>query len=213
MTRMATSTQKQGSGKTYTPEETAAYEKGQAVLGFKTRKLIKGESIEAPCTVTVGDSEMYAKTFQGVIGAEKPHRNITVKLGGELEGLTFETMSADNVQNEKTALHKLYVAKMGEIPPPKGSFTYDVDKLEGEAIVLLQKGNARTDGKFGGFFFNIGGFKRDIADSADEETIEQYLARTTGGAVNPTPSTPAPSARTAGAKSSASTTTEDDEPF
>lgn len=146
-------------------------------LAFETREGVEGDTFEFPCTIKVGDSEMYSKKFQGVQGPEKPHRRITVTLTGALAPLDFWTMSADNVQNDKTLLNKLYKAVKREAPPERGTFTYDPDDLEVDnLLVVLAKGNARTDGRRGGFFFNIVGFKRP-RQATSNLSYEEFMAQ------------------------------------
>lgn len=149
-----------GEQKEYTPEERKAYEEAGNRLAFELRELVEGDTFEWPCAVKVGDSEMHAKTFQGVT-TEKKCRRIVATLLDDLYPLQYDVWSADNIQNDKTQLNSLYRAVKREVPPPQGvPFQWDADDLEVDNIlVVLQKGGKRNDGKRGGHFLNVRGFK------------------------------------------------------
>lgn len=142
-----------------------------------------------PMVVTaIGEPETVPNTFPGAAaGSMITRRNITLETAMPgIEGLRFITSSADNVQNEKTKLHALYIAVHGEVPPKWGRFSYDLDELmhkvvEGE---LTYKG-IRDDGKRGGMNVSLTGI-----NMYDGET--EYSHPKVGLPVeeNPTPAAP-----------------------
>lgn len=176
-----------------TPEQRVALDEAGNRLAFQTRDMAEGDVEYFPCKITVGDSVQYAKKFKGVLGPEKPHRRITVTLTGDLAPLDFWAMSADNVQNDKTLLNKLYRAVHRESPPQYGRFSYDVDSLEVDNLLVgLRKGAKRNDGRRGGYFFDIEGFrpaKRETSSLSYEDFLAQQKAGTATNGAAPTQQT------------------------
>lgn len=176
MARIVTQEQKArstGGGQEWTDEQKLEYsEQWKRFAKLMASRPVGAKRNFKAAVLEVSDPVLKERKFQGVSTVRKC-RTIKVELREPgLDMLRFITDSADNVQNEKTALNHLYIAVTGETPPREGRFSYDVDDLEGAIVqAVIKKGPAREDGQRGGFYSDLVDFEGVYEDTGIEEEL------------------------------------------
>jgi hypothetical protein len=108
------------------------------------------------------------------------------------------TDNPNTIQNTGSALNHLYVAATHRRVPEFGRFSWDPEDIIGkEVFAVVQRGNPRSDGKRGGFYSELKDFEELLPEEASNPQPVVYAAN---------PTTAAPSAKTAAAKNTASST-------
>jgi hypothetical protein len=182
-------------GEKWTEEQKAAYSAQQDTAFANFMRHYRGKAAKARVSflakVLEFSEEPYEKsdTINGVT-TRRMVSDVKVELTEPgCEGIRFVMAVTDNpntIQNTGSALNHLYVAATHRRVPEFGRFSWDPEDIIGkEVFAVIQRGNPRTDGKRGGFYSELKDF---------EELLPE----------DPTPA--APSAKTAAAKNTASST-------
>lgn len=173
--------QSSGNGGTpWTPEQRAAYANIESAFAKYMKSRQPGETRWFKAKVLeIGDQRTVENTFPGASSKTRKVRTIKVEFSGNPavrldsgdvaspDGMRFQKDSGDNPYNDKTLLHALCRATVGE-PDPKKPFTVSWPSLIGKVIeVEIEKQNPRSDGKRGGFYAEMKDIRRVVEDDLE----------------------------------------------
>jgi hypothetical protein len=173
----------------FSEEDKIAYEaKWKLFASRMGNRPVKGRRNFRGVVREIGPVETVPNTFPGVApGTMKQQRTLVCEITEPgLEGLRFHTDTADNPRNDKTRLYALVVAATGQVPPQYGPFNLDLDSLVDVPVQLvIQKGEARQDGKRGGVYAKVATFEAVYED--EDDAPRTVRTNPTGGATVVTP--------------------------
>lgn len=161
----------QGTGKAFTPAEQEAYDTKWQLFVTKMKSRPVGGVRQFRGVITeITEPEEVANNYPGALKKTRVIRRILAEITEPgLEGLRFQTDSADNPRNDKTKLYALYVAVFKEQPPaPYTRWAFDFDTMLNVPIMLtIEKGGPRDDNKRGGIKAYLTGFDAVYEDEED----------------------------------------------
>ena len=189
---------RKGGGAEWTQEQKDEYQRQWDAYRKRMAKVQPGQARDFTARlIEITDLTPLQKTYNGVTTV-KDRRIIWYQLVEPgLDMLRFRCDSADNPFFHKTKLNECLRAH-GVFPKEEDGLDIEFEDLYGQtAIITIQKGDNREDGKYGGFYSNLIGIKPNFDDEEEEEEapptkpVARKAVAASGGTRKPQPK-PAP---------------------